>query len=857
MIKTYINDIIYFYSRHKSYIFTKYNFDYISYANDVKNCVLPIESTIIWNYDSYTDPTTDPGIIFQNFINYNQYLFGFGKGVIYNTSNTNDFKTNALYWSSPHIVHPALQRYFFTDRSLINNIINYLNNYGFCLNQKYRNSYNVPFKNDSYKESLTGDALNLYSNWTDLVQLQFNMINYTDDEIIRCQNFYYMDANHLYTKYNFKFDTYSNFFKITRRSKLAIFTNFVVRLLNLNHNVLVDPETLNGYGPLIFDDIDFSIFFNINQQNSNLTKYLSDNGVMSIRSDVYNSTKRIDWLEYKKTNKDLNNMTNTELINHWYKFGQFEQRTMKFIPFEKPFGYDLVGSVGTIIYIDINKNIHNIGSCFLFNLPNDSKYGHNDPNITNQPDMIGQSLIYLMTTYRMLKNLQNINVIYAIFQTIDPDTYIPISTTIAFNLIGYDVYLDVLVAIYDPNINYNIEFGVNILPYNKLEIDFEMNYELNTNLYAIDDIFNEKSLLSGYIVDINYVGEYENTVLGIPQTILAKMYATDNIIGGPIFNLSNNKFKLVGMINGFVDSLDKSNESNKLNKLNPFCTVIETSILSYFANNVIQKYNTIIKDITFNSFIDINELIKNQQQKSWLGIICSNFNRYDASYINDAFEYFLYTGGIIVHDFIIGLDFVKDKFITDSIELTEQNIIQLNTPLLNTQMYKKFIENDRTPMVIKSIVFYNGMKSEFEKYYFGIYSNQVSYGKFIFDFLPISTEFDTKQQKIINLYQTIKIEYYWFDGFEWHLTEENVGDNLPESYSTYIDKTGQIYYQHNFEFPNILIPYMSSYITTINSDINFLNNNKSTIISNSTTIAFKSVKSTFKSVKSTVKSTKK
>lgn len=858
MIKTYINDIIYFYSRYKSYIFTKYNFDYVSYSNDVKNRILPIESSIIWNYNSYTDPTNDPGIIFKNFINYNQFLYG--KKMVYNTSNVDDFKTDQFYWSNPHIIHPTLQKYFFMNIDLRKNITNYFNTYGFCLNQKYSNLHNVSFKNNSHITSNVDTISNvhtsstLYLNWSDLVLYQFNMINYTDDEIIRCQNFYFVDTKHTYTKYNFKFNTYSNYFKI-RGSKLAIFTDFVVRLLNLNHNILIDPETLSGFGPLIFDNIDFSIFFDINQINSNLNKYLSNYGVMSIRSDVHNSTKKIDWLKYKEVNSDLRNLTNAELINHWYKFGQFEQRIMKFTSFETPLGYDLIGYVGTIIhntYIQQNTDyiseIGEIGSCFLFNLPNDLTYGHNDPNTTNQPDMFGKPLIYLMTTKRLMENLANINVIYAVFQTFDYNTYVPISTTIAFNLIGYDKFLDVLIAVYDPNNNYNIEFGINILPYHILKIDFEINLPISTNIYTIDTIKSEKNLLSGYIIDFNYVGDYENTVLAIPETMLVKMYGTTKIIGGPIFNLINNKIELIGMINGFVDSFDLTFSPN------PCMMAIKTSSLSSIANNIIKKYNKINKLLISSNSVEFNLLFDNGPIKTWLGIICSHFNRTNAYIINDAFEYFLYTGGLIVHDFIIGLNFVKEKFVTDSVEISEQNTIQLTTPLLNTQMYKIFIENNRVPLVIKSIMFYNGMKSEFEKYYFGKYSNQVSYGKFVYNFLPISTQIDTNTGKIVNLYQTIKIEYYWFDGFKWNLTEENVGNNLPESYTTYNEPTGISYYQHNFEFPNILIPYMSSYVTILDSNINFLNNNKPTIISNSTTTAFKSVKSTFKpTVKPTVK----
>jgi hypothetical protein len=134
------------------------------------------------------------------------------------------------------------------------------------------------------------------------------------------------------------------------------------------------------------------------------------------------------------------------------------------------------------------------------------------------------------------------------------------------------------------------------------------------------------------------------------------------------------------MLNGNVLALSQTGKPS-----NPFATVIRTSILSHFANDTIKKYNSIGKLLIQRNMVNFNLFAKNGQLKTWLGVICGNFNRGNST--NDAFEYLEYTGGMIIFDFIIGFNFNKNKFITDHVELTEKNTLQLNTPLLNTQMY--------------------------------------------------------------------------------------------------------------------------------------------------------------------------
>jgi hypothetical protein len=62
------------------------------------------------------------------------------------------------------------------------------------------------------------------------------------------------------------------------------------------------------------------------------------------------------------------------------------------------------------------------------------------------------------------------------------------------------------------------------------------------------------------------------------------------------------------------------------------------------------------------------------------------------------------------------------------------------------------------------------------------------------------------------------IEFYYYNGREWVLTSDIVGGNLPENFNTYKDPLGYEYYQHQLEFPFILIPYLNPYMDNYGSE---------------------------------------
>ena len=149
--------------------------------------------------------------------------------------------------------------------------------------------------------------------------------------------------------------------------------------------------------------------------------------------------------------------------------------------------------------------------------------------------------------------------------------------------------------------------------------------------------------------------------------------------------------------------------------------------------------------------------------------------------------------------------------------------------MLKSKLYKKYIDSGRNPIVIKSITYLNGFISEFSKVYIGKYSNQVSYSRIMYGIAPIGNKLSNPKyvSSFEFFYPNMTIEFYYYNGKEWILTSDIVGGNLPENYNTYKDPLGYEYYQHQLEFPFILIPYLNPYMDNFGSSYSKLNNGKS------------------------------
>jgi hypothetical protein len=100
----------------------------------------------------------------------------------------NDFLTqNNSTFDKPYSVLDNLKKYFFP---ITQDIIDYVNKYG----------------NSIHDNTMILVKPSSYTTTSELVKNQFLLINYTDDQIIRIQDYFYTTLNNgKFTKYNFDF----------------------------------------------------------------------------------------------------------------------------------------------------------------------------------------------------------------------------------------------------------------------------------------------------------------------------------------------------------------------------------------------------------------------------------------------------------------------------------------------------------------------------------------------------------------------------------------------------------------------------------------------------------------------------
>ena len=137
--------------------------------------------------------------------------------------------------------------------------------------------------------------------------------------------------------------------------------------------------------------------------------------------------------------------------------------------------------------------------------------------------------------------------------------------------------------------------------------------------------------------------------------------------------------------------------------------------------------------------------------------------------------------------------------------------------LLKTKIYQRFINSGRIPIVIKSILTFENLQSDFDYFDFGLKTNQYGYNTLSFDLTQINSVINNS--KYINIvkrsFPQLYITYYYFNGNAWIEDNEIVGGNTPEWYNEYVAEDGRLIYLHKFEYPLTLISYLEPYINSI------------------------------------------
>ncbi len=725
----------------------KLNKDYVNYPSDIIffNCFDENKRLAYTPYNfDFIKYKTD-----RNLTTTDEY------SIIYDFLGENGFDFN-----KPYTVKEEFKKYF---TPITQEIIDYCNKYGYIMHLNYMT---------------TSDPIT-FVDYGKILEDQFKLVYYTDQDTILTQDYMYInpdDKDILYTKWNFDFDTYSNDFKVWG-SKMFVFTDFVVRCVFLSGVVF----GTYGYGLVP----GFEKYFDVSNMSA-LKDYISRFGITTCHDFVSKSVKNIDWVSYYENNKVLSGLTSTDveyLKNHFYTTGQFEIIYYSFILPPLTNG-DLI----------TNSLVSIVGSAqasgFLFNY-------------------IGDPVIYMVTCYHVVKGMSNLNIIRGTVSVKDNDTNSePISVTAEFKVIGYDTFCDILVSYFEPILPYNRENNIDLSIYPRINVEFE-----KTLMKKGDDAFyvshlkydNNYTFYRGNIMDSNYSGSFEDTfIVGPPDSLLLDIRCPASHSGTPIFigdpTATDGVVKCVGMVNG-----------NKIIEGNSYVHGINGLFLRCIISNIIGLWDNLIVNIT--DIVRQNFLMKTSLSKRWLGIYASYFNRHISTKKYPVLNNLPYTGGLLVEDFIVGFDYNKKKFITNALDLSELNVIKLDTPLLKTKIYERFLFSSKTPIVIKSIEYFNNLLSEYKRYYFGKYGEQMSYSNITYGILPVSIKMNENAGSnyftpLVHEYIPLKIEYYFYDGSKWVLEEEIVGGNDSSWYNTYTDLLGNVFYQHKFVYPQMLLSYL-------------------------------------------------
>ena len=134
-------------------------------------------------------------------------------------------------------------------------------------------------------------------------------------------------------------------------------------------------------------------------------------------------------------------------------------------------------------------------------------------------------------------------------------------------------------------------------------------------------------------------------------------------------------------------------------------------------------------------------------------------------------------------------------------------------------MYSRFIYGSKTPIVLKSIQYFDVIISEYNKFYFGKFSNQVSYSIITYGLIQTAAKYVSSisnnqyTNTLVSQYGDIILEYYYFNGLEWILDTEIITGNTFDKYNEYSDNLGYKYLQHNLELPFVLIPYLEYFFS--------------------------------------------
>ena len=708
-----------------------------------------------YNFLIYDEYTKRPKYTRYNFDFY-QYKIDYGLPVDlpkYDTF-TDFFFRVGFDWSKPYVLPEQYVKYF---GPVTDEMIYYIDYYGFSFHYGYlANVYPATFL--SYGE---------------LRRAQCDIIWYSESEARRLQDYYYDDGAMIYTKYNFDFYNYRKDFNIYG-NELTVFTDFTIRCVNLSGVV----NTSATYGL----PEQFKKYFYMVSRND-LIRYITYYGVNSVLTNDYRNLNNIDFARFLDVNPDLKPYVDPAYVKEFYiRTGQF---TFYNIPFyyTPPTIYDILKASCCVVTTTEGENT---SSGFLYQLPyDDSKF--------------------LVTCYHIISKSKNSLYLYADFQLNMPDTYISITTRAQFKIIGYDRRSDVLVAIFDPTLSYNIVNGItNLDKYPSIPLDIVTDITESSNVFTISNIGINNFLTLNFskIVDNNYAGLLSE--ISRPPSYLVNKTLPKGSSGSPLFlQKSDGGISLIGMINSQIP--DNHQYSIAIN--------------GYFLYNIIEVMAGnyyYYSSIYANDIVRFNNSIKYGYATVWLGIdgdYWSPQSKLEFKQLTNL----NYTGGIIIRNFVLGFNSSTNERIYNAEDLNKKEIFVLNGPLLNSTIYKRFLSSGNVPIVLVSASYFDSFYSNYILRTFGKFSNQVAYSYMTYGCDSIGTYRTLPEytNAVAYQYPQLTLTYYYYDGSNWILDTEVIGGNDDSWFTVYTDNYGNKFYQHKFEFPYILLDYVQYFMSQV------------------------------------------
>ncbi len=709
-----------------------------------------------YNFIIYDSFTKLPKYTRYNF-DFNQYKIDYSLPIDLSEYNTfTDFFYRAGFdWSKPYVLPDQFVKYF---GPVNQSILNYIDYYGFSFHYGYLASvYPITFV--TYRQLRLG---------------QCDLIFYDESQVRRLQDYYFDDGYMLYTKYNFDFYNYAKDFNLYG-NELLVFTDFTIRCVNLSGVI----NTSASYG--ISEQ--FKKYFYMKSRDE-LVRYITYYGVNSVLTNDYRNLNNIDFSLFIDVNPSLKGHVDPLYAKEFYL------RTGQFGFYNIPFYYTPTSIYDTLkssccVVTTTESSANSTG--FLYKLPDDDSK-------------------FLVTCYHIISNSKNSLYLYADFQINTPDTYTSTTTRAQFKIIGYDTRSDVLLAIFDPSLSYNIVNGIsNLDNYPSLPLDIVTNISDASNVFTIGNIGLNNFLTLNFakIVDNNYAGLISE--ISRPASYLINTTLPQGSSGSPLFlQKLDGSISLIGMINSQIPN--NHQYSISINGFFLF-NIIEVMAGNYY------YFSTIYA----NDIVRYNNSIKYGYATAWLGIDAEYWSP-ESKITYKQLNNLNYTGGVLIKNFLLGFNSSTNQRIYNAEDLNKKEIFVLNGPLLNSNMYKRFLSSGGAPIILVSASYFDSFYSNYILRTFGKFSNQVAYSYMTYGCDSIGSYLNDPQYTNAVRYQYphITFTYYYYDGSNWILESEIIGGNDESWFTVYTDNYGNKFYQHKLEFPYILLDYVQYFMSQVN-----------------------------------------